>query len=174
MPRSNQRVYLDTTVILDVIEGRRKESSSLLRVIKRQEIYCCTSTFALCECIDKEQEFIHIGKMCKRKFSFDDIARNRRQKELNQPERMIAVHKVEDFFRKYPVEIVTIEKDAWERTLKMLADLNVSACDAIQIATAKESKCHIFVSNDGKLGKEAKKKLRWLKAEEALRELATA
>ena len=79
--------------------------------------------------------------------------------------------KVAAFLEDYEVTTWTIGKEAWDETLNMLKRLNVSACDAIQKATAKVSDCRIFVTNDEKLGKEAKKILTWLRAEEALEEI---
>jgi predicted nucleic acid-binding protein len=157
MIADDDRIYLDTNVILDVIEKRRTESLSLLKNIKRLNVYCCTSSFALCETIDKEQEFIHIGNMCKKKCTFDELLRNRRQKELNETQRQDAINKINVFFGKFPVEVFIIEGSTWDKAIEILRDLNVSACDAVQIATAIANKCTVFVTNDGKLKDEVDK-----------------
>jgi predicted nucleic acid-binding protein len=157
MIRSIDRIYLDTNVILDVIENRRTASLTLLRKVRELGFYCCTSSFALCETIDKEQEFMHIGNMCKNKCTFDDLLRNKRNKELNTKERQIAIDRVGNFFATYPVVIFNIEGDTWDKAIEALQILNVSASDSVQIATAIANKCSVFITNDEKLLNEAKK-----------------
>lgn len=171
MNEESPRIYLDTNIILDVVEERRKASTLLLEKVKRSKWYCCTSMFALCEAIDIEQQFTHIENMLKKKYSPDQILRKRRQKRISQEERENAIEKVESFFDKYPVEIFAIEKDAWEKALQTMRDLNVSACDSIQIVTALEAKCTVLITNDKELRKYAKKLLSCLKSTEALDKL---
>jgi len=161
------RIYLDTNVILDVIERRRNESLFLLEKIKNESWYCCTSAYTVCELIDKEQEFLHVGNLMLKRYTLDEILRRRKPKQLSQEQRDDAIDKVRDFFKQYKIEQFTLEEKGWETTYTVLRDLDVSASDAIQLATAEEANCSIFVSNDEELGKEAQKILTWMTSEKA-------
>jgi predicted nucleic acid-binding protein len=167
------RIYLDTNVILDVIEGGRgrNESLFLLEKIKKEGWYCCTSAYTVCELIDKEQEFLHVGNLLLKRYTLDDILRRKKPKQLSQEQRDDAIDKVRNFFKLHRIEQFTLEEKGWETAYAVLRDLNVSASDAIQLATAKEANCIIFVSNDEELGKEAQKVLTWMTSAKAYKNL---
>jgi predicted nucleic acid-binding protein len=163
------RIYVDTNVILDVIERRRKKDDSflLLDKIKNEGWYCCTSAYTICELIDKEQEFLHVGNLLLNRHTLDEILKSRKPKDLSQEQRDDAIDKVRGFFKQYKIEQFTLEEKGWETAYAVLRDLNISASDAIQVATAIEANCSIFISNDGELGKEAQKKLVWMSPTQA-------
>ena len=161
------RIYLDTNVILDVIERRRDESLFLIEEIKNEGWYCCTSAYTVCELIDKEQDFLNMGNLLLKKCTVDEILRKRNSKNLSQEQREDAIDKVKGFFKQYNIEQFTLEEKGWETAYEVLRDLNVKASDAVQLATAKEAMCSIFVTNDEKLGKEARKVLTWMTSKNA-------
>ena len=171
MTEEKPRIYLDTNVILDVIERRRNESLFLLEEIKNEGQYSCTSAFTVCELIDKEQEFRHIGNLLLKRYTLDEILRRKKPKDLSQEERDNAIDKVKTFFKQYEIEQFTLEEKGWETAYAVLRDIDVSAPDAIQLATALEAECSIFVSNDEELGKQARQKLMWMTSEQALQML---
>ena len=167
MSEEEPRIYLDTNVILDTIERRKKESLFLLEKIKNEGWYCCTSAYAVCELMDIEQEFLHVGNLLLKRYTLDEIIRRKKSKRLSQEQREDAIDKVRDFFKQYKIEQFTLEEKGWETAYTILRDLNVSAPDAIQLATAKEANCSIFISNDEELGKEAQKILTWMTSTKA-------
>ena len=171
--KEEPRIYIDTNFILDVIERRRDESLFLIEEIKNEDWYCCTSAYTVCELIDKEQEFLHIGKLLLKKCTVDEIIRKRNSKSLNQEQRESAIGRVEAFFKQYNIEQFTPKEKGWETTYEVMRDLNVRASDAVQLATAKEAFCTIFVTNDEKLGKEAQKVLTWMTSKKAYHLLKT-
>jgi predicted nucleic acid-binding protein len=146
---------------LDVLERRREDSIILLDKIKEIKCYVCTSILSACELIDIEQEFIHWTNMFAKRYTPDEILRKRKSKLLSLEQREDAIEKVKVFFRQYPIETYELDKNGWNIALEILRDLNVTAIDAIHIATAKETECIFFVSNDEELGKEARKIIRW-------------
>lgn len=158
------RIYVDTNVILDVIERRRKKDDSFLLLDKRKNEcwYCCTSAYTICELIDKEQEFLHTGNLLLKRYTLDEILKSRKPKDLSQEQRDDAIDKVRGFFKQYKIEQFTLEEKGWETAYAVLRDLNVSASDAVQVATAIEAGCSIFVTNDRELGEEVQKKLMWM------------
>ena len=98
----------------------------------------------------------------KKRYTLDEILRRKKPKLLSQEQREDALDKVRNFFKQYRIEQFTLEEKGWETVYEILRDLNVSAPDAIQLATAKEANCTMFLSNDEELGKEAQKILKWM------------
>ena len=92
---------------------------------------------------------------------------NRKKKE----EREETIHKVETFLDKNPIDVFTIKENGWNKALKIMRELRVSACDSIHIATAMEAKCSVFITSDSGLGKEVGALMKWLSPEEAITEL---
>lgn len=112
MKEINHRLFLDTNFLLDIIEQRKDESKVLLERIKESNWYCCTSSFAICELVDKEQEFTYAQNLLvKEKRSIDEILRVRRRKDITQEEREGTIQKVKTFFDKNPIDVFTIGKN---------------------------------------------------------------
>lgn len=167
-----QRFFIDTNFILDIIEGRKKVSKLLLEKIKELSLPLCTSSFAICELIDKEQEFIYaMNLLTKEKRSIDEIVRVRKQKKISQKEREEAISEVQNFLKNNPVDVFTIRENGWNIALDMLKNLKVDACDSVHIATALEKECSVFITSDKQLGNEIAnaKLMTWLSPEEALK-----
>ena len=167
MSGESPRIYLDTNIILDVIERRRNESIFLLEKIKRLKLYCCTSTYTILELINIEQDFTHITNLLGKRYTIDEILRKRRQKRLTQEQREDAIDRVKNFLKQYKIVVLNLLDSGWDLTFEMLRDLNVTVGDAIHVATAKEDECTLFVSNDEELGKEAEKILSWATSKKA-------
>lgn len=161
------RIFLDSNVILDVIERRKNESIALLEHIREANLFCCTSSFAHAELIDIEQEFTHIMNMLGRRLTLDAILRERRKKRLTLEQRENAIDRVRNFFKQYRIETWELDEKGWSTVIEIMRDLNVKAPDSIHIATALESGCTIFVTSDEELGKEAKKKMKWATPKQA-------
>lgn len=163
------RLYIDTNVFLDVIENRKgKEySKNLMDLIKTEKWYCCTSVFGICETIDIEQEFMHQENLRREKYTIDDIIRRRKDKKLTQTQRDDALDKVRVFLLQYNIEQFVLANKGWETAFTILRDLNISAPDAVHLATAIENNCTLFITNDGDMEKEARKKIPSLSSKRA-------
>jgi len=168
MAKDVSRFFLDSNVILDVIERRKNESIMLLEYIREAKLFCCTSSFAHAELVDIEQEFTHITNMLGKRFTLNEILRARKQKRLILEQRENAIDRVKDFFKQYRIETWELDEKGWSTVIEVLRDLNVKAPDSIHVATALESGCTFFVTNDEELGKEVKKKIKWVKPSQAL------
>lgn len=168
------RIFLDSNVILDVIERRRNESIALLECIKEKDLFCCTSSFAHAELVDIEQEFTHVTNMLGKRLTLGEILRKRREKRLTLEQREDAIDRVRSFFKQYKIETWELDEKGWSTIVEIMRDLNVKAPDSIHIATAVESSCTIFVTNDKELGKEVKKIMKWVTPKQAFAMLQDA
>lgn len=175
MLSDNHRIFLDTNFLLDITESRKEKSRDLLDKIKRFNWYCCTSSFTICELIDKKQEFTYaLNLLNKEKCSIDEILRIRRQKDITQQEREKAIDEVRQLIQDNPIDIFSIKENGWNETLRIMKECKVSACDSIQIVTALENNCSVFITSDRQLGTEIDKnikKLKWLSPEKAIVQL---
>jgi len=174
MIKAKHRIFLDTNFFLDIIRDRKEESKLLLEKIKRSEWYCCTSSFAVCELVDKEQEFTYaLNLLTKEKRSIDEILRIRREKNITQTEREETIRKVRAFFAENRIiRSHRIRDEGWDNALRILRDQSISACDSIHIATAIETGCSVFITSDKGLGKAAKAEgIIWMSPEEAVQKL---
>ena len=97
--KEEPRLFLDSNVILDVIERRKNESIVLLEYLREAKLSFCTSSFAHAELVDIEQEFTHITNMLGKRLTLDEILRERRKKQLTLEQRADSIDKVGSFFR---------------------------------------------------------------------------
>ena len=168
MVKEVHRIFLDSNVILDVIERRKTESIMLLDHIREAKLFCCTSSFTHAELIDIEQEFTHITNMLTKRFTLNEILRQRKKKRLILEQRENAIDRVRDFFKQYKIETWELDEKGWNTVIEVLRDMNVKAPDSIQVATSLESECNLFVTNDQELGKEVNKRIKWVTPSQAL------
>jgi len=154
-------VYIDVNVILDVIRGRKNKASfALLEKIRNGYIRGCTSAFSLLELIDKEQEYTFIWRMIKDGYSFDEILRGRKNKNLKEFDLIEAVEKIDRVFvKQYKkcVDFYYLEDDGWDKAIELMQTINLTSEDAIHLASALMAGCDLLVSNDQHFLENAKK-----------------
>ena len=154
-------VYLDVNVILDVIRGRRNEASfMLMEKIRNSEIVGCTSAFSFLELIDKEQEYSLVWRRIRDGYSFDEILRERSNRNLREEDLIDAVEKVDRVFakpyKKY-IDFYYLEDEGWDKAVELMQIVNLTSEDAIHLASAFMAGCHLLVTNDQHFLKNAQK-----------------
>ena len=75
MPRRKPHIYLDTNVILDVIEDRWDPSRDLIAEIVQRNWLCSTSRFTVLEMLDARQEDAFMRKLLAEGFTLSQIVR---------------------------------------------------------------------------------------------------
>lgn len=153
---NSQRIFLDSNVILDIVENRDENSKKLLDYICLNKIYCCTSVFAHAESIDKKQEFIHIKNMLDNNTSVDKAIRNRGNKRLSLKQREDVMEDFGNFFNKYNIVTWDLDKYGWEQVIEIMRVFNIKAPDSIHLAVAMIAECTIFTTKDEELLKVVK------------------
>jgi len=149
--RSIPYVYLDTTIILDVIRGRKRASILLLERAKSGNIKACTSLLCLLELIDKEQEHFFESKMHRNGYSFNEILKRRNQRNLREDDLLEAFDKVDRVFvapYKKVIDFCYLEGAGWDKAVELMQMLNLRSNDAIHLATALVMKCNLLITND--------------------------
>lgn len=144
-------VYLDTNVILDVIRGRKTESTNIMEKVKKRKIKACTSLLCLLELIDKEQEHYFESNLYRDGYSFDEILRIRNQRNLSGADLLKAFNKVDRLFvipYKEIIDFVYLEGPGWDKAVELMQTLNLRSNDAIHLATALVMKCDLLVADD--------------------------
>lgn len=145
-------IYLDTNIIIDEVEKRNRKTLTFfekLRTVGNWE--AVTSIFAIVEAIDVEGQITHAANLVRNKMSWDEIAKQR-TKELSQIERDKAVKQVEEFReRNRKVKVYEFKERGWKTALEVMRNLDISAPDALHVATALNARCQIFLSKDSTL-----------------------
>jgi len=154
-------VYIDVMVILDIIRGRKNKASfALMEEIRNGHIKGCTSAFSLLELIDKEQEYTLIWRMIKDGYSFDEILRERKNRNLKEHDLIEAVDKIDRIFvkqyRNY-IDFYYLADEGWDKAIELVQVVNLTSEDAIHVASALMAGCDLLVSNDQNLVDNAKK-----------------
>lgn len=150
-------IYVDTNVYAEIIEGQHRASIHLLETVKEKKWRCSTSIFTLMELseIRQDNKYVYnqlgLGTHIKKAFRALD------QKDLSPSELTQTQEKIDTLFiRTYPfLEFFSLEEKGWDRALELKATTNISASDAIHLATALEAGCDIPVTLDTFLIKEA-------------------
>ena len=159
--RGIPHVYLDVNIILDVIRGRKNKASFvLMEKIRKGNIRGCTSAFSLLELIDKEQEYTFIWRMIKDGYSFDEILRERYNRNLKDMDLIEAVEKIDRVFvKRYEdyIDFFYLEGEGWDKAVELMQSANLTCEDAIHLVSALMAGCDLLVSNDQHLLNNAKK-----------------
>ncbi len=155
-------IYIDTNVCRDCIKRRNKETIHMMGLIRDKKWKCYTSIFSIMELTDTEKDSIFFNKKMRIGWDINKILRLRQQKDLNTGDLKEAEEIVKSFFEEYKfVEIVNLEGGkAWDLALKISSTSNLSAPDAIHLATAWQSNCDIIVTSDEFFIKEGSKILK--------------
>lgn len=142
-------IYLDTNIIIDEVEKRNRKTITFfekLRTVGDWE--AVTSIFAIVEAIDVEGQIAHAANLVQNRMSWDEIAKQR-TKVLSQTERDWAVKHVEEFReRNQKAKIYEFKEQGWETALEVMRNLDISAPDALHVATALNARCQVFLSKD--------------------------
>ena len=141
-------------MIIDVVRNRRRESSTLLERIKKEKIKACTSEFSMLEVMASEQESAYVMKFLGKGWTIEEVIRERHARKLTSSE-------LEDAYERFyngfvipyseNIEVYYLTKEGWAFARELMTRVNLSAPDAIHVATALDQKCDCFVTSDTNL-----------------------
>ncbi len=155
------KIYIDTNIIVDIVQGIHTPSIDLIEEIKNNGWDCITSQFALMEAlsVQKDNEFIY--EKIKEGWTFKKILRKRDDKDLSDKTLELIYTKIKNrFFTPYKfVQFYWLDEVAIEKAIKICKESNLSASDSIHLATALEVGCDLLVSTDSIFCKNAEKYL---------------
>ena len=154
------KFYIDTPVIYDYLKNRHTKSTQFIENIKDNPDWKgYTSSFTSLELLDNLQSLTHMENLALKELkTLDEIVRKRHQRNLTEEELGKPVKEVGNFFKKFSrnIEVFHLEESGWNRAIKIVSTINVTAKDAIHVATALEAGCDFFITRDGDLIKNIK------------------
>lgn len=112
------------------------------------------------EALGIRQEYAFIRKKLQEEESLDKILRDRHRRELSQEDLEAEYERIyNQFFIPYGkfIDFWYLTADGWGLAIDLMTKLNISAPDAIHLATAVEAKCNVFISSDEILVKRSNK-----------------
>jgi len=154
-------IFLDTNVLLDVIENRNKEVkhffNQLVKHHKDGTIQLSTSIYNITELLDKEFEISYFHECMKEKISGDVILR-RRGTRVFYCERSIRnkdkiIEKLNNFLENSELYIhsSTLPIEEREKLYDLLGDRGIRSQDAIIVSCALHNASKYFFTCDGNL-----------------------
>lgn len=154
-------IFLDTNIMLDVIENRNKEVkqffTQLVKHHKNGDIQLSTSIYNITELVDKEFEISYFQECMKEKISGDVIIRRRGSRifycERSIRNKDIIIDKVNDFLEKTELHIhsSTLPIEEREMLYILLGDRGIRSQDAIIVSCALHNESDYFFTSDGNL-----------------------
>jgi predicted nucleic acid-binding protein len=146
-------IYIDTNILLDIIDGRRDSSLNFIGLLDRKKKQCVTAHFSLLEILATKQEARHIRNKMKEKERLDDACKERHKRKLTIEELEDEYKIIYRLLEPYKNTIVFwyLTDNGWMRTIEIMQRVNISAPDAIHVATSEETSCIFFISNDSAL-----------------------
>lgn len=150
-------LYLDSNVIIEIIEGQKQESAYLIENAKENGWVISTSNFTLMELLDVRQDNAFILKKLGEGDTPKKILRQRYDKDLSLEILQDVYKKVKNkFLIPYKsVNFLMLTENGWNKATDICTNSNISAPDCIHVATALEAGCDIFVTSDGFLKKKS-------------------
>jgi predicted nucleic acid-binding protein len=169
--------YFDTNVILDVINERKPASKELIQLIKLKNLTCGVSYFGIMESLDILHNLLNVSNKLKEKERLDKICRdhnksNKRKltsKELDDEYKRIYILFME--YYKSCIKYEYLTDKGWYFAVDIMREHNISAVDAIHIATAKMADYDMFVSSDIDLIQVSKKIIESYIPEKAIKKI---
>ena len=142
-------IYLDTNVIRDDTQNRRKSSVHLIAKIRNKELECYTSIFAWMEMIDSAQEEEFVREKHKEGMEYNTICRKRNQIDLSKETLEYVSEKFKDILCNYRfIKPLSLSAEGWDLALHTASNSTISAPDTIHIATAWLSGANLMFTSD--------------------------
>ncbi len=148
-------IYLDTCTLMDVLEMKRGNlcSQYLLKLIgKEKNLSGSISAFTVMEFIDTIQELTwEQAEVMLRGYTTKQIRSQSVRKSLDQSELEKTHMRVLEFIEKRGGSIrykYLSEEKAWKGAIQLLSKGNLSAPDAVHLATALETGCDALATSD--------------------------
>lgn len=158
-----QTAFLDTCIILDYIENRKREVSDiiaqLLLLHKKGRIILATSIFNVAELIHNEFEIHFIGWCLKERMPYDEILGKLRRdeklfREVSEKNKKSVEKRISDFIFKKEIRILSpnfADEEQYRELYNLIYEYQFFPQDALIVYTALTNKVTYFLSNDNSL-----------------------
>jgi len=153
-------LYLDTGVLVDVVRDIG-DSFGLLGLARRRQWAISTSSFAVMEMLDIEQEDTFFRVKVAQGTTARWAMRNRTKRDLSKTgladihkrirDKLAALYDFIDYWELTP--------EGFDQAVKFAAESNIRAPDCVHLATAVEAGCDLLVTTDEFFAEEAKQYL---------------
>ena len=155
-----KKVFLDTCVLLDYFENRDRETACFVQnLIDNPKIEVRTAVFNVIEMLDKIQEIRHMAKLVQKRYSFDEISRDRQIKKLSPTEREEILNELNNFLEES--KIITFyfkEMVGYGAVIDVLSKVDLKSQDAVIVTTYLDTDSDMFITKDSNLIKNVKDK----------------
>lgn len=155
------QLYLDTNVLLDVIDRRRSNPNSthLLEQLRaRGELSSIVSIFVLMEAVEQRQQSAHINWLVNNGYTYSEIqSEGGRSRSLSDEECGRCFDEVLGFRRALgkKMKVVSPASDTvWRNAADLVRTTNIGASDALHVAIAHSAGTHVFATSDRALIRE--------------------
>ena len=155
-PPIEPQLYLDTNIILDVINNRWPPSANLIKRIESEHWKCITSRFSFVEMLDAEHEQCYVDIKLAEGYTLSRIRGllgNRNQKAQRLPIRDFeSVHAKLYDARTSVLSCVKFQyptsESFWNKVDSYCDRTEIAVEDAMHLAFAQESECNILITRD--------------------------
>lgn len=150
------KLYLDTNIILDVINNRWTSSVNLVERIKSEHWKCISSRFTNLELLDIEHEQRYIENLLAEGYPLSRVRGllgNRYQKAHSLPKRDLEqIHVFLATHAETTLSFISFQyplaESFWDKAEKYCDTTEIAVADAMHLALALESECNILVTRD--------------------------
>lgn len=159
--------YLDANVLVDLVSPRRPASNEFMAACLMRSWICRTSTFAVMEALDREQENVWARSEIRKGRSFDQVVRKRSERTLTLRVLKKTYERFEERLDER-VERFQPEADVWEDAIRLAIETNSFAPDCIHVAAAISCSCDVLVTWDQPLRQTAASEIQVATPDEVL------
>ena len=151
-------IYFDTTVLLDVVDGRNESTRQLLDIVRDQRLEVLASPFGILEMIEAKKTDRWTESMLERGYSVVQIARRMGARRTGPtaltPDELAEVHHAIHETLQGPLNMVGFPEPIsglMSQAENICAATTLAAADSLHLATALHFGCKLLVSSDSDL-----------------------
>jgi len=143
-------IYFDTNFVIDISSGKSL-SCHILEEAKKKKWRYYVSIFCMMEAFDIKQEHFFFNKKVSIGESLKRIISKRRERDLSESDlKEIKDILTNKLFKPHEMDHAYYfeDSDTWKMCLEITRDTNITASDAIHLATALALNCDILITSD--------------------------
>ncbi len=169
--KSGPVFYLETNILLDIVRPRRNPPTlDFVEECLKRGWRCLTSTFAVMETLDAEQDNRWAIREFRRGDSFDTVWKRRQERKLPARQHREIQNNVTRALDKWVGQFQP-ETESWEDAIRVAINTASFAPDCIHIAAARSQKCDILVTRDAQMKTAAGDEIQMALPEELMAQL---
>lgn len=182
------KIYIDTCILQGAISRRNREDTVFLNKVKEKGWKVYTSIHTLMELLDiaKDRSFL-MKSVINKWVDVSTFLRERKIKNLSRNDLDEIAERLNNFFIDHSfIEFMNINEEVWNDVKEIAEKSNLHSSDALHLALARMSGCHVLMTHDTFFIKEGNRLLKEAnqydilrifnvdKVEETLKEIAIA